>query len=259
MTTCHIQASGTIELYFYAELRPGDRADVERHLRGCSECRRALDELAIIRAALAGRPAVSAPPTGDWSGFMARLDRALAPNDDRVRPRTIGWKLWGAPRVSVASLAAAALLAIATIGVLVVLRARPSPDMTSAPTTSVERPSSTLAEDDRAFAASSAEHFDRSKLVVLGLATKDAARARAGDWTYERELASTLLSDTRMYRLAAEDRGLDTLAGVMRDLELVLLQTALTNDKDPASLGQIQRFIQRRDLVEKMDVVGTGL
>jgi hypothetical protein len=140
-----------------------------------------------------------------------------------------------------------------------VLRERPSPDITSAATTNVERASPRLAEEDRAFAASSAEHFDRSKLVVLGLATKDPARARAGDWTYERELASTLLSDTRMYRLAAEDRGLDTLAGVMRDLELVLLQTALTNDKDPASLGQIQRLIQRRDLVEKMDVVGTGL
>ena len=259
MTACHVQASGTIELYFYGELMPGDRAAVERHLRGCSECRRALDELATIRAALAARPAVSAPPVGDWSGFMARLDGALARNGDRVPARTTGRAPWRAPRVYAASVAAAALLAIATIGVLLVLRARPSPDITTAATTNVERPSPRLAEEDRAFAASSAEHFDRSKLVVLGLATKDAARARPGDWTYERELASTLLSDTRMYRLAAEDRGLDSLAGVMRDLELVLLQTALTNDTDPASLGQIQRLIQRRDLVEKMDVVGTGL
>ena len=45
----------------------------------------------------------------------------------------------------------------------------------------------------------------------------------------------------------------------MKDLELVLLQTSLTDDKDPATLPQIQRLIKRRDLIEKMDVVTTGL
>jgi hypothetical protein len=60
-----------------------------------------------------------------------------------------------------------------------------------------------------------------------------------------------------LYRLAAEDRGLDSLAGVMKDLELVLLQTSLTDAKDPSSLPQLQRLIRRRDLIEKMDVVTT--
>ena len=32
----------------------------------------------------------------------------------------------------------------------------------------------------------------------------------------------------------------------MRDLELVLLQTSLTDDQDPASLPQLQRLIQSR-------------
>ena len=105
------------------------------------------------------------------------------------------------------------------------------------------------------FEALSEEHFERSKLVVLGLATKDPAARRAADWAYERELASSLLSDTRMYRLAAEDRGLTHLAGVMRDLEIVLLQTAMTDETDPGALPQIQRLIQKRDLLEKMDAV----
>jgi hypothetical protein len=43
----------------------------------------------------------------------------------------------------------------------------------------------------------------------------------------------------------------------MRDLELVLLQTSLTDEKDPSSIQQIQRLIRRRDLIEKMDVVTT--
>ena len=53
------------------------------------------------------------------------------------------------------------------------------------------------------------------------------------------------------------DRGLNKLAGVMKDLEIVLLQTSLTDDRDPSSLQQIQRLIRRRDLIEKMDVVTT--
>ena len=45
------------------------------------------------------------------------------------------------------------------------------------------------------------------------------------------------------------------IAGVMRDLEIVLLQTSMTDEKDPAALPQIQRLIQKRDLLEKMDAV----
>jgi hypothetical protein len=105
------------------------------------------------------------------------------------------------------------------------------------------------------FEALSEEHFERSKLVVLGLATKDPADRQASDWTYERELASSLLQDTRMYRLAAEDRGRTDIAGVMRDLEIVLLQTSMTDEKDPSALPQIQRLIRKRDLLEKMDAV----
>ena len=35
------------------------------------------------------------------------------------------------------------------------------------------------------------------------------------DWAYERQLAGALLDDTRLYKQAAEARGLESLAGVM--------------------------------------------
>ena len=101
-------------------------------------------------------------------------------------------------------------------------------------------------------------HLERSKLVVLGLATKDAETGPAADWAYERELASALLADTKLYRLAAEERGLQSLAGVMKDLELVLLQASMAQESDVTALPQIQRLIRKRSLVEKMDVVGTA-
>jgi hypothetical protein len=104
----------------------------------------------------------------------------------------------------------------------------------------------------------SGQHFQRSKLVVLGLATKDATKPGEDDWAYERELATGLLNDTRLYRLAAEERGMTGLAGVMRDLELVLLQTSMSERPDEESLEQLQRLIRRRDLLTKMDVVYAG-
>ena len=76
--SCHLQASGTIELYFYGEVPLAERAGIQAHIGGCAECRAALEDLSVIRAALAVRPDVATPPGGDWSGFMARLDTRIA-------------------------------------------------------------------------------------------------------------------------------------------------------------------------------------
>ena len=255
MTTCERHTSGDLDLYFYDELNPSDRRRVEAHLSSCSECRSALDELHVIREVLAARPDVCAPALGDWSPFMARLNASLA--EERKPIVTVKTT----SRVPYARyLAIAALLALVTVSAVLTLR-RPhvaaTPAAMSAPVAPQAPSSAAPVRDVAAFRAMTEEHFERSKLVVLGLATKSPEELKATDWAYERELASGLLNDTRLYRFAAEDRGLDKLAGVMRDLELVLLQTSLTDEKDPASIQQIQRLIRRRDLIEKMDVVTT--
>ena len=253
MTTCDVHGSGDIELYFYGELAPPEREAIERHVLRCADCRAALDELRVIREALAARPDVSAPRLGDWSAFMSRLNSSIASE----RARDGGGTLQrGSRSPYIAYLAMAALLALVTISVAVAIRARNVPS-SATPAPVADRAAPPAARDVAAFTALTEEHFERSKLVVLGLATKDPQGGRATDWSYERGLASGLLNDTRMYRLAAEDRGLTGLAGVMRDLELVLLQTSLTDETDPAALPQLQRLIRRRDLIEKMDVVTT--
>jgi hypothetical protein len=264
MTACERQASGAIELYFYDELDATERADVGRHLRACAECRAALEEMAVIRAALGSRPVVDAPAGGDWSPFVRRLDEAIAfeQHVDRVS-RGGGPHLRRATEAqnaapaggskTVTYLAMAALLTLVTAGVAFVAQSasRSGPDAQPAPE-AVQAPS---ADDSTAaaFAAFSERHFERSKLVVLGLANKDPQQVRGDDWAYERGLASDLLSDTRLYRQVAEERGMKTIAGVMGDLELVLLQTSLAESPDADALEQIQRLIYKRDLVSKMD------
>jgi hypothetical protein len=111
------------------------------------------------------------------------------------------------------------------------------------------------AAPDQALRAVSAEHLERSKLVVLGLATRDPHHTTAADWQYERRLAESLLSDTRLYRIAAQDRGVSDVARVMRDLETVLLEASLSDSTDKDALERVQRLIAKRDLVVKMQVM----
>jgi hypothetical protein len=266
MTTCDVQLSGAVDLYFYGELPAAERLELERHLRACDECRTALEDLRTIRAALATRPDVSAPPGGDWSSFMARLQPAI----DR-EPRVVAFVPPPAPDARVrrrqlaGHLAMAALLTLVTasVGYLALHRPGPVPDRaaasvrppaTSTASTRAGSPSATAGESDAAFAAVSEQHFERSKLVILGLANKDPKTTTPEDWAYERQLAGSLLDDTRLYKQAAEERGLGSLARVMSDLELVLLQTSLSEETDLATLNRLQRLIQKRDLVTRMEM-----
>jgi hypothetical protein len=282
--SCDIHASGAIELYFYGELAAPEASALQLHVKRCAVCRQAYEDLSIIRAALASRPDVAAPPGGDWSGFMERLDaavhgsslepdaaersdpsRAVLPfgrTGPRASPETAVGRVVEFPGRRLAGFAAmAALLALVTTSVLVVFHQREAverPSRVDRPPSTSESPSSSGPLIDAALVSLSESHFKRSKLVVLGLATKAPANVGADEWSRERELATALLNDTRVYRVAAEERGMNTLAGVMRDLELVLLQTSMSEEGDEQSLEQLQRLIRRRDLLTKMNVVATA-
>lgn len=258
MTRCDVHASGAIELYFYGELEDAEHQEIARHVRRCDACRQALDELALIREALDARPDVAAPEGGDWTGFMARLDAAL--QQERIQPQAAAVVVFGrrpARPAYAGYLAMAALLVLVTMSVLFVARSRNGvmPRIEPGASAQLERVAR-QPEPDPALATVSEQHFERSKLVVLDLATRDAHEPPG--WARERDLAAGLLNDTRLYRMAAEDRGMTRLAGVLRDLELVLLQASMSDTADPAALAQIQRLIRKRDLLGQMETVTVG-
>ncbi|HET7216975.1 MAG TPA: zf-HC2 domain-containing protein [Vicinamibacterales bacterium] len=264
--TCHRVESGEIELYFYDELEPDARHAIEQHLESCGDCRSALEDLTVIRSALAAQPVVAAPPAGDWSGFMRRLDAAIQIEQhvkqiaasDALPPRALAWHMSPA-RLAIAALFVLAATSAAYVGYSMSrgsgrAAAPPASSMPAAATVADTAVPVVSPTPEKAFAALSEQHFERSKLVVLGIANKDPRRVSDADWQYERQLASSLLSDTRLYRMAAEERGMKTIADVMGDLELVLLQASLADRSGREDLEQIQRLIHKRDLVTKMDV-----
>jgi hypothetical protein len=265
MKVCNRSESGDLELFFYDELGRAEREAMRVHLAICADCRRRIEELTDIRAALDSEPAVDAPPSGDWSEFMRRLDDAVAAEarlqaverQARIQARQPAVRR----SISSAYLMAAAALAMMAMSLAYVAYSV-SREPEGAPATAIGRAGSPVApaseraapSQEQAFASLSEQHFERSKLVVLGVASKDPHRATDVDWEYERHLASSLLSDTRLYRLAAEQHGMTRIASVMGDLELVLLQTSLAEGSRPQDLEQIQRLISKRDLVTKMNV-----
>ena len=105
------------------------------------------------------------------------------------------------------------------------------------------------------FAAVSEQHFERSKLVILGLASRDPHRRRRHPTGPTSGSSPVRCSTTRgCTGRRREARGLGSLAGVMSDLELVLLQTSLSDQRDAATLDRLQRLIRKRDLVSKMEM-----
>jgi hypothetical protein len=266
---CPFAGTPDVELYFYDELGAQERARMAAHLRACPSCRARLDDLHAIRRALADTPVVDAPPAGDWSGFMRRLDTAVGLLSATAPRATLGVEALPTRTpggATVRQLAAyAAMLAVVVAGLVMAARVRPQPmvatQLTSKTTAAPSAPG--LAASDLTPAAAlrdvTAEHLERSKLVVLGLAARDPQKTRPADWQFERKLAGTLLPDTRLYRLAAQERGAADVAHVMRDLETVLLEASMTDTPDRESLERVQRLIQRRGLVTKMQVMASGL
>jgi hypothetical protein len=151
-------------------------------------------------------------------------------------------------------LATAALLAMVTLGVYFAAKGRSSYVEPAAGVVRSGQPPA-IPVATAGLRAAGEQHFERAKLVVLGLAAKEPATTHVEDWSYERELAASLLNDTRLYRMAAEQRDDASLAGVMRDLELVLLETSMSEHGDKDALAQIQRLIEKRALIEKMTSV----
>ena len=244
--SCDWHERGAAELAFYGELDAGARERFDAHLPGCDRCRTALEEIGQIARALEARPREASPPGGDWAPLMARLAARL---DLEATPRASWW----AGVASSRALRMAAMVALVTAAVLAGRQwehwrhpGEAAPAVVAAEVSTEAM--ATLAED----------HLERSKLVLFGLVTKDPGAARPADWRYERDLAGAMLPDTAQYRIAARQQGLAGLADVLGDLETVLLQASLSDDADPGALARLQNLIGKRDLLVKIEVIGTA-
>jgi hypothetical protein len=217
-------------LLHYGE--PVDQA-VQAHVRDCPEC-------AARRQALAGTLAAALPPEvpvrdEDYAARVwERLEPQLAQPARVLRPRA-----WARRAAGLSAMAAALLMAF-WLG----RQTKPEPQPIAAATR------------ERILLVAVGEHLERSQMVLVELT--NAEGQGTVDVSAERAWADELVSANRVYRQTAAHAGETALAGVLEELERVLLEVAAGPDRLSSSdLAELRRRIESRGILLKVRVIGS--
>lgn len=228
-------------LSYYGEPDPG--TDRRAHLESCDACRTELASLSVFLDRVT--PAqVEEPAAGYEARTWDRLQWRL--HEERRKRRT--WTKW---------IAAAAVIMLAFVTGLLWNR-RTSVDSVPVATTTqppaAATPTQQQASRDRVLLVVVGEHMDQSERVLVELVNLTATGNT--DITTERGRAQDLLASNRLYRTSALDRGEDSVATLLDELEPVLLQIAHAPDQVSAEeLRAIQKRVEAKGLVFKLRVV----
>jgi hypothetical protein len=112
----------------------------------------------------------------------------------------------------------------------------------------------TQQQRDRILLVVVGEHFDQSERVLVELT--NLTPSETTDISSERARAEELLASNRLYRRTALDRGEESVATLLDELEPVLMQIAHADSQLPADeLRRIQKRVEAKGLVFKLRVV----
>jgi hypothetical protein len=242
------------QLIAYRDGEVEGRQMIATHLADCPECQA---ELARIDALLAAINSIPVPePAEDygqrvWQQISPRLPEKRAHWWDFLfsEPKTIGFF---APRRWVATGAIAALVLAAFIA------GRWSKPVL--PVTPVAVDQTKVRE--RILVMAVGEHLGRSEMVLVEVANSapQSAGQKKVNISREQRRAEDLLEENRLYRQTALEQGDSALAGVLDELERVLLDVAHSPQQvTPAQLEGLRQRIETRNILFKVRVVGKEL
>jgi len=239
----HLSQEDIVEAYY------GETVS-EEHLRTCAECRAELARLATV---LDRVTAPEVPEPGDdyasrvWDRLRWRMKA------EAKKEKKSDWMKWAA---------VAAVTALAFITGLFWTR-QPAPVPQEARTTTnptTRQPdnlttASSQQQRDRVLLVVVNDHFDRSERVLVEL-TNITPKDDNVDIGAERAVAEELLTSNRLYRRTALDRGEESVATLLDELEPILLQIAhAPDDMSGDELRRIQKRVEAKGLVFKLRVV----
>jgi hypothetical protein len=247
------------ELIAYHGGEPAKREAIATHVADCPECR---EELARIDAVLAALSSLPVPDPG--ADYGARVWQKIAPRLPELRKArwwefdssislAAGWRALFEPRRLAALGAVAALAIVAFVAGRVTKHTEP-------PTETVAADASKIRE--RVLVMAVGEHLGRSEmmLIELGNAEPENSKQKEVNISTERRRAADLVQENRLYRQTALEQGDTALAGVLDELERVLLDVAHgPGEVTPAQLDEMQQRIAARGILFKVRVVGKDL
>jgi hypothetical protein len=230
-------------LSYYGE--PSLDAARREHLSQCDECRAELASLAVVLDRVVPVE-VPEPETGYEARTWDRLQWRLRGERKKRAP----WMPW---------IAAAAMVLIAFLGGVLWKSSRrvDEPTRVAATTPAAAAPASATqqqASRDRVLLVVVGEHMDQSERILVELTNLNASGST--NITAERDRAQDLLASNRLYRTSALERGEDSVATLLDELEPVLLQIARAPDEVSADeLRAMQKRVEAKGLVFKLRVV----
>lgn len=232
------------ELIAYREGVASQRTATVQHLAACKECRTELERIEAILAALDTLPV---PDPGAHYG--QQVWKEIAPR--LVEKPGRWWQLWFEPRRLAAAGAVVALIVAAFIAGRFTKRLNPPDNIANKEQVR-----------ERILVVAVGEHLGHSErmLVELSNAAPNNPAQREVNISAEQRRAEDLLQENRLYRQTALQEGDAGLAGVLDELERVLLDVAHSPDEvTPAQLEAIQKKIEARGILFKVRVVNKEL
>jgi anti-sigma factor RsiW len=228
-------------LYYYGE--GDDFACVREHLDACEACR---GEYANLQRVLNIVDAAPVPERA--ANYGSQVWRKLEPKLCRRGSRRSRWL---APlRWPVRHWAAAAGMAVLVLAAFLAGRYYPKPQ----PSSQVAAAAGKVRE--RILLVAVGDHLERSQMVLVELV--NARPGQSLDVSSEQERAGDLVAENRLYRQTAAHSGDTSLAGVLDELEPVLLEIAhgpahLTSEE----VESLQRRIEGDGILFKVRVLGS--
>lgn len=235
-------------LHYYGE--EGDALSSEKHLEECSGCREIYGSLQRVLNVVDSLPIPERGP--EYGAEIWRRIEHRIPTRRRWLP-AFEWR-WAA---------AAAAMAALLIGAFIAGGRYPQtmPHFGRGPQAQL-----TAAADPRAgervLLVAVGDYLERSQMVLIELANANPSANPKGklDISEEQERAAGLVSESRLYRQTAEHTGDTAVAGVLDDLDRVLLNIAHgPSEVSPAELDDLREKLKTEGILFKIRVLGSNV
>lgn len=228
-------------LHYYGE-EGGDALVCERHLEECDACRGLYTSLQRVLNVVDAMPVPECGPEfGErvWAQIAPRI-----PGRRRLALPVFAWR-WAAAGAACAGLMVAAFLA----------------GRLSQPRTAPARMTATASDKqqrERILLVAVGDYLERSQLVLVELSNANPRRRL--DISAAQERAGDLVSESRLYRQTALGTGNTAIAGVLDDLDRVLLDIAHSpSELSPGEVEKLRRRLESEGILFKIRVLGTNV
>src|SRR5450432_2899077 len=243
----HLNEEQLILLYYGEE---GDTLTAEQHLEGCGECRELYSSLQRVLNVVDSLPV---PERGAEYGRQVwqRIQRQIPAGRGH---RWTGWLRPSPWRWAAAGAAFAGLM----VAAFVAGRFFPQGHQSALQLAVLGKANTDLRPNERVLMVAVGDYLERSQMVLIELA--DASPKGDLDISAEQERAGDLVSENRMYRQTAAHTGDAAMAGVLDELERVLLDiTHSPSELSPEELGKLRSRLEAEGILFKIRVLGSNV